>query len=191
MAVNKKPKRRLDGTGSGLKGSSKKNIQVKKTRRMEDVKSRPRRVTIKRKIGVRKITLKRSTTPLGLKRSHKNPIIEPTENMYWESKAAFNPTALYHDGKVHVIYRAIGDNDISVLGYAKSKDGHSFDAGLKELAYYHKKRPVPDRSVMPQVLYGSGGGWGGGSEDPRLTLLGETVYMIYTSFDGWGSVRRL
>ena len=42
---------------------------------------------------------------------------------------------------------------------------------------------------MPPISYCSGGGWGGGCEDPRLTLLGDTVYMIYTAFDGWGSLR--
>jgi predicted GH43/DUF377 family glycosyl hydrolase len=39
------------------------------------------------------------------------------------------------------------------------------------------------------IDYVSGGGWSGGCEDPRLTLLGDTVYMLYTAFDGWGSLR--
>ena len=26
-------------------------------------------------------------------------------------------------------------------------------------------------------------------KDPRVTLLGDTVYMLYTAFDGWGSLR--
>jgi len=42
---------------------------------------------------------------------------------------------------------------------------------------------------LPSISYSSGGGWGGGCEDPRLTLLGDQVYMLYTAFDGWGSVR--
>src|SRR3989338_3749350 len=78
----------------------------------------------------------RKITHLDLKRSKQNPIIEPTLHSYWESKATFNPTALYHDGKVHIIYRAIGDSDISVLGYAKSDDGHSIDKDSKDIAYY-------------------------------------------------------
>ena len=77
-------------------------------------------------------------SPLELERSKKNPIIEPEDNVYWESKATFNPSAIHHDGKVHVIYRAIGDSDISVLGYAKSDDGCFFDKRSKEMAYYHR-----------------------------------------------------
>ena len=147
--------------------------------------------TIKKKIVTRKKAVKKNSkkiTPLDLKRSHHNPIIEPESHKYWESKAAFNPSAIYHDGKVHIIYRAIGDSDISVLGYSKSDDGYFFDKNLKELAYYHKGK-FNVKKTLPKISYCSGGGWGGGCEDPRLTLLGDKVYMIYTAFDGWGSLR--
>src|SRR3989344_8437387 len=57
-----------------------------------------------------------------LKKSPQNPIIEP--RLYpWESKATFNPSAFLAKSKVHLIYRAIGDDDSSVLGYAGSDDG--------------------------------------------------------------------
>ena len=52
-----------------------------------------------------------------LERHESNPILEPTKHT-WESKAAFNPAAAYKDGKVHIVYRAIGDQDVSMLGYA-------------------------------------------------------------------------
>ncbi len=142
----------------------------------------------RKKITAKKPAVKKKSSSLDLKRSQKNPIINPDSKLYWESKAAFNPSALYADGKVHIVYRAIGDSDISVLGYADSKDGYHFDKNSKELAYYHKKKIPMDRTV-PNISYASGGGWGGGCEDPRLTLLGDTVYMIYTAFDGWGSLR--
>lgn len=148
------------------------------------------RVAGGKKRAIKKIIKK--TSPLNLKRSNKNPIIEPESDLYWESKATFNPSAIYNDGKIHVIYRAIGNSDISVLGYAKSNDGYSFDKKLKEMAYYHKERKVVkvlDKKSVSKILYSSGGGWGGGCEDPRLTLLDDRVYMLYTSFDGWGSVR--
>jgi predicted GH43/DUF377 family glycosyl hydrolase len=154
-----------------------------------------RKKTIKKKIiGKRKIQKKNLRKTVGkikafsLERSKNNPIIEPEENLYWESKASFNPTALYHDGKVHIIYRAIGDNDVSVLGYAKSSDGYGVDKHSKELAYYNKSIE-PISKTTPNISYCSGGGWGGGCEDPRLVLLDGKVYMIYTAFDGWGSVR--
>ena len=46
-----------------------------------------------------------------------NPIIQPTTNS-WESFATFNPAAVCESGKVHLIYRAIGDKNMSVWGYA-------------------------------------------------------------------------
>ena len=155
-------KRRLDGSGSRLKAKR----AIKKT--------------------VKKVSV------LDLKRSPKNPIIEPSVGRYWDSKATFNPTAFLHNGKVHIIYRAIGDSDISVLGYGRSDNGYDVNPESKELAFYHLnklsfKRPAQTYSLPP--IYSSGGGWGGGCEDPRITLIGDQVYMIYTAFDGWGSVR--
>ncbi len=171
MAALKKS-RRPKGSSSRSKASEKKIIQKK---------------VLRRKV-VKKTTKKVSV--LNLKRSKKNPIIEPNSNMHWESKATFNPTAFFHDGKVHIIYRAIGDNDISVLGYARSDDGYNINKGLKEIAYYNKSRPIIKKTIVSRIIiYSSGGGWGGGCEDPRITLLNGQVYMIYTSFDGWGSVR--
>jgi predicted GH43/DUF377 family glycosyl hydrolase len=146
--------------------------------------------TVRRKKTLKKTVAKKIISSLDLKRSNKNPIIEPESHNYWESKAAFNPGAIYHDGKVHIIYRAIGDSDISVLGYARSDDGYSFDKKLKEMAYYIKDRKAVKKDLALKIQnYSSGGGWGGGCEDPRLTLLDNKVYMIYTAFDGWGSLR--
>ena len=143
-----------------------------------------------KKIVAKKVALpipKRKVTPLDLRRSVKNPIIVPSAQ-YWESKATFNPTAFTHDGKVHIIYRAIGETDNSVLGYAESSDGTSVSPSFPRPIYYHFMRGARDTSVSP-ISYSSGGGWGGGCEDPRVTLLGDRLYMIYTAFDGWGSVR--
>ena len=145
--------------------------------------------TVKIKKTVKKVVAKKRTSFLDLKKSKKNPIIKPESKNYWESKAAFNPSAIYHDGKIHVIYRAIGDSDISVLGYAKSDDGYSFDEKLKELAYYSRNKKPVIKDPATKINYASGGGWGGGCEDPRLTLIDDKVYMIYTAFDGWGSLR--
>lgn len=148
---------------------------------------------LQKKSPIKKKVVKKAAkkiTPLNLERSKKNPIIEPEGHLYWESKATFNPSAIYHDGKIHVIYRAIGDSDISVMGYAKSLDGYFFDKNSKELSYFHKGKVAVKKDPKTKLSnYSSGGGWGGGCEDPRLTLLGNTIYMIYTAFDGWGSLR--
>jgi len=176
MAALKKKKikwsKHLDGSGSRIKASGKIKIAVKR----KTVVKKPIRKT-KKKVSV-----------LDLKRSKKNPIIEPKSERHWESKATFNPTAFYHDGKVHIIYRAIGESDNSVLGYAGSADGFTIKDTFPNPVYFHFISRNKDRSLR-SISYGSGGGWGGGCEDPRITLLGEKVYMIYTAFDGWGSVR--
>ena len=176
MAVLKKP-RRLNGSGSRLKVSGKKPIKkISKTVKKKTVVKKLVRV-VKRKISV-----------LDLKRSEQNPIIEPNIERYWESKATFNPTAMTFDGKVHIIYRAIGDSDHSVLGYAESEDGLTIKNNFPNPVYFHYL-PINKKNSLSHISYSSGGGWGGGCEDPRMTILGDTVYMLYTAFDGWGSVR--
>lgn len=111
---------------------------------------------------------------IALERFSANPIIQPEPKHQWESKAVFNPGALYEGGKVHLVYRAVSEDDTSVLGYAASTDGFTFDERLDEPIYvpreYFEKKSGPRR--------------GSGCEDPRLTKLGDTVYMCYTAFDG-------
>lgn len=162
----------------------KRAISVKTKTRGSKAAAKPKKILNKkpRKVAVRK------KTALTLKRSVKNPIIVPKSERYWDSKAAFNPTAMAHDGKVHILYRAIGDSDNSVLGYAESSDGLTVSDVYPKPAYFHftKKSAIP---FLSAISYVSGGGWGGGCEDPRLTLLGDRAYLIYTAFDGWGSVR--
>jgi predicted GH43/DUF377 family glycosyl hydrolase len=126
--------------------------------------------------------------PFRLEKFEGNPILAPDETNAWESKFTFNPGA-FHDGEtVHLLYRAVGDSDVSVLGYASTKNGITIEERLSEPAYVFKK-DKPNRIPTPQISYLSGGGWNGGSEDPRLTLLDSRVYLIYTAFDGWAALR--
>jgi len=141
---------------------------------------------VRRKTAPKKVVARKKVSALDLKRSNQNPIIAPIGSKSWESKATFNPTAFYHDGKVHIIYRAIGDNDNSVLGYAGSKNGLTVSESFPVPIYHHFMQQNKNQSL---ISYCSGGGWGGGCEDPRITLLRDKVYMLYTAFDGWGSVR--
>jgi predicted GH43/DUF377 family glycosyl hydrolase len=127
-----------------------------------------------------------------LERHQDNPIITPREGHYWEMRATFNPGAVYADKRVHLLYRAIGGDDISVLGYASSDDGLSFGERLDDPAYipFTTKTTTPEKEQHElSPAYFSGGGWNGGCEDPRLTLIDGRVYLTYTAFDGWGSIR--
>lgn len=122
-----------------------------------------------------------------LKRDESNPIITPSEENHWESKATFNPGAIYSGGTVYLVYRAIGHNDVSVLGYASSDDGVNITERLTYPIFY--KGQTRYKRTTPKIPYSSGGGWSGGCEDPRLTVIDDTVYLLYTAFDGWGSLR--
>ncbi len=118
-----------------------------------------------------------------------NPIVFPSETNRWESKATFNPAALHAEGKIHLLYRAMGDSDISVLGYAASEDGFVMSEKLEYPAYYSLNTRSKCKKGIPPISYVSGGGLNGGCEDPRMTLIEDTVYLTYTAFDGWGSAR--
>lgn len=131
-----------------------------------------------------------------LLKHHGNPIIEPRGHIAWESKATFNPGAVELDGKIHLLYRAIGDQDISVVGHAVSFDGLHIDKRSDMPAYIPELIPnAKDRITAPQPsgsgVYVSGGGWWGGAEDPRVTYIKEDskVYMLYVAFDGWSPPR--
>lgn len=174
---------------------SKKKIISGKKGRVGTVKARVRKNSGTPKTGARKKktdSLRASRiaskgTAIALKRFEGNPIIEPLNGVHWESKATFNPSAIYGDGKVHIIYRAIGDGDVSMFGYAKSSDGLVFEREPRPV-FYQMASSLREQSYI-QIPYSSGGGWNGGSEDPRLTRINSKVYMLYTAFDGWGSIR--
>ena len=126
---------------------------------------------------------------LALERFEANPILRPDPNHLWETKAVFNPAAIYEDGKVHILYRAIGETDVSVLGYASSLDGLHIHERLDQPAYVPREsfegvNPSHPYISEPTGIFTSGGGGLGGCEDPRLTRIGEQVYMTYVAYDG-------
>jgi predicted GH43/DUF377 family glycosyl hydrolase len=130
-----------------------------------------------------------------LERAPQNPILGPIAAHWWESEAVFNPAAVYEEGRVHLLYRALGSDGVSRIGYASSPDGIHFDERLpypvftpsRDFSVAHAGRVYPALSYNTQT-YASGGGWGG-SEDPRLVRLDGHMYMTFTAFDGWGFLR--
>ena len=109
-----------------------------------------------------------------LTRAKENPIITPIKEHPWEAKATYNPAAIYLDGKVHIIYRALSLDNTSVLGYAESKDGIKIEYRSPEPIY------VPREHFEQKLVPGGNSG----CEDPRLTLINNKIYMCYTAFDG-------
>lgn len=132
------------------------------------------------------LNLPKKSIPGLLNKPLANPILTPKSESPWESWAVFNPAALYLGGKVHFIYRAVGTSGLSILGYASSRDGIHVDERLANPVFY-ARNPINPNNEGPAPFihnYQSGINWGG-CEDPRLTKIGDTIYMTYTSFNGW------
>lgn len=121
-----------------------------------------------------------------------NPVMSPLPWNEWEAIGTFNPSVLQDDtGKVHMVYRAIGNDGVSRIGYASSQDGLNFDERLS-YPIYAMQRPrmnvAEKEKRYDPVMYASGGSWGG-AEDPRLVEIGDKVYMSFNAFDGWDFIR--
>lgn len=99
-----------------------------------------------------------------LERFIKNPILKPRKENDWESKLVFNPGVVFENGLFHLIYRAVGDDDISRIGYAMSVDGYEF---------FRLDKPV----FTPRGILESKG-----CEDPRVVCLEGKFYMTYTAY---------
>ena len=113
------------------------------------------------------------------KRSLANPIITPIAEHAWEATATFNPAAIYLKNKVHILYRTLSSDNTSYIGYAMSKDGFSVAERLAEPIY------VPREDFeMKKVTNGNSG-----CEDPRLSQIGQNLYMCYTAYDSIGPPR--
>ena len=115
----------------------------------------------------------RHTSPK-LQRFNKNPIITPQDNNNWESRATFNPAAILINEKVHLIYRAMSKDNTSVFGYAHSLDGFNIDFKSKVPIYLPR-----EKFEIKQKPDGFGG-----CEDPRITRIGDLIYICYTAYDG-------
>lgn len=107
-----------------------------------------------------------------------NPIIKPIHEHTWEDKFTLNPAAVYLDGKVHILYRAMGKYDTSVFGYAKASDGLHIDDRWGEPIY------MPSEEFERKLKPGFSG-----CEDPRLTIMGDRMFMCYTAYDGINPTR--
>jgi len=93
-------------------------------------------------------------------------LLKPTE-LEFENLSVFNPGILQEGNTVHVVYRAIDEKHKSCLGYAK------LDGPTKVIERW--KKPF----MYPKHRYEK---WG--IEDPRITKIGNTVYMTYVVHDG-------
>lgn len=117
-------------------------------------------------IGALLVSAQRDRWPFGTwQRVSNGPVIAP-QGDGWESAGTFNPSAVWHDGKVVMLYRAQDRHGTSRLGYATSTDGIRFT-----------RRPEP--VLSPETDYERDGGL----EDPRLVKIDDTYYLTYTGYN--------
>lgn len=102
---------------------------------------------------------------LKLKRSSKNPILRPTSNE-WESKWVYNCGVFEFDGSIHLLYRAQGEDGVSRFGLAKLSDPESVSERSSQPIF------APDFDTEYEVE---------GVEDPRVTKVGSTYYIVYVA----------
>lgn len=95
-----------------------------------------------------------------------NPVLSPIKGHSWESKYVLNTAALRVKDRVYLLYRAFGDDAVSRIGLAVT-DGYNVLERLPE--------PVFGPLDPPETK---------GVEDPRVTIIGSKIYMLYTAYDG-------
>jgi len=111
-------------------------------------------------------------------RSEENPILEPIAEHAWESKLVYNPAAIRLKGVTYIVYRAFGHDHISRLGLAWSKDGLHVSGRLP----YPVFAPQAEYELADAKTLETRPREKGGCEDPRLTLIGNRVYMTYSAY---------
>ena len=113
------------------------------------------------------------------KRSVKNPIIAPIKENKWEAQATFNPGAILLKGKIHIVYRAMSNDNTSSFGYAMTKNG--IDLIERSLSPIY----IPREDFENKKINNANSG----CEDPRLTKIGKNLYLCYTAYDSIGPPR--
>ena len=100
-----------------------------------------------------------------LRRFEGNPILKPIKEHPWESKYVFNAAAIRLKDKIHIMYRAMGDDMVSRLGLAVSSDGFRIETRFGSPIF------EPEEEWERK-----------GCEDPRLALIDGRIYMLYTAY---------
>jgi len=122
---------------------------------------------------LRSLSDRPSFFPPKLEKSPQNPILKPNPDSYWQSKAVFNPAAVYENNTFYLVYRALSPDNTSTLGLAQSQDGTNFKT-------FDQPIYVPRANFEQKKKSGNLSG----CEDPRITKIGNIFYMFYTAYDG-------
>lgn len=92
----------------------------------------------------------------------------------FESEGVLNPAVIKDNGKIHLFYRAVAQNNLSSIGYCMLSDYKTIETRLSS--------PV----IIPESEYEKQG-----VEDPRIVKIDQLFYLTYTSYDGINAVGAL
>ena len=82
---------------------------------MNGVSAMPLKKKSSGKLGRRRPTKQlKQKKQIVLVRSRRNPVLVSNRENDWESGQTFNPAALYVDEKVHILYRALGEDGVTI-----------------------------------------------------------------------------
>lgn len=93
-------------------------------------------------------------------------LLEPGKTPF-EERAVLNPATYQEGSTTHLFYRAVANDGISSVGYARLD-------GPAEVAH-RSDTPL----LVPEFDFERGG-----MEDPRLTKIDGTYYLLYVAYDG-------
>ncbi|MCK4429012.1 MAG: hypothetical protein KAU95_01450 [Candidatus Aenigmarchaeota archaeon] len=106
------------------------------------------------------------------------PVLQPRDivwqGIYWE-KLVYNATSVRIKGMTYFVYRAVGEDNVSRLGFAWSRNGIDIDGRLTHPILWADMDEIhPNAAERPRES--------GGFEDPHITLLEKEnhLYMLYT-----------
>lgn len=129
------------------------------------------------------------TYPFRLTRAKLNPILQPGRYP-WTTKAVFNPSAIALAGRTHLLYRAVGNDGVSRLGYASSSDGITLDVQSAKPAFaVDGIQAIPKDVLQGAPVVSSSGSTSGGCEDPRMVHIDRRIYVTFNLYNGWDSIR--
>jgi len=95
-----------------------------------------------------------------------NPILQPRDDLPWCDIKVYNSAIHYSNGFYQMLFRGIGSEWMSRIGYAESRDGVNFHV-------------LPHPVLSPTYQWESRG-----CEDPRIIYLNDCYWITYTAFDG-------
>jgi len=112
-----------------------------------------------------------------LRRIEQNPIIS-AEDIPFTCNTVFNGSPAKIGNEYFILIRVEGQRGYSLLALGRSKNGYEFEIERKPVMVPSEEGPYSKYEAA-------------GIEDPRVTVLDGTIYVLYTAFSRYGPVMAL